>query len=396
MSHDCVNAGAESSTTETTETESEQTSAIPTTYTTMPSQTPSQQHFTSTNFSPITVAIAPTVQPQPTSHEDTDKANPTQIVTVVSTTFLESKYIFGIVVTGIVVIVLFLALAISITGLSVFVKSRRNHNHDEFVDTFIQTSDNEAYKSRTTLITESNHNTAENLTQDLHTNCITTRRNMAYQTSYATSGHGHSMHPSTDLKLQAPDSHPNTIATRTNQAYNITNKNSSTHSDIVHVQVPQVNMAQNSHLNSTETGRNVIHQASIETLGRNDIMHPALIDDLNWVQVSMAMTSSDHTSNDASSDSLVVTRPTDDSHDLNHTFQMKVNEAYHAKVGTMTQGVSAESGDRHHPRGSATVASSDNEANGAVWNASRSTQTSQKVKPYEITKLPGIEAVEND
>lgn len=210
---------------------------------------------------------------------------------------LESKHVFGIVVAVIMLVVLLLVVALATLGLLLLVKSRRRGRNHQFVETFIQTSDNEAYQSRTTLLIGRSNG------QERH--------------------------------LQTPpNSHPNSIITTTdNVAYchgtEFTNGRTSAQSDITGHPLnmislgPSNTMAHSVHSHSTssgtiETRSNVAYQAmgSNETSGlRSDVTHSSTL-------------RADSRSNDPSL-----------------PFDMEVNKAYSTDVGAHTSEVLPGSGE---------------------------------------------------
>ena len=216
-----------------------------------------------------------TVQPDSTAHTPDAEIN---------TRLLESKHIFGIIVGGVLLIVLTILVVVVIGFLAILTARRRNRH--QFVETFIETTDNDAYTIRRTALhaRSNNGHVAQNLHAALiphsNDNLIGTKSNIAYLTSgEATMVRSHQANdisvstfigPQNGSLKHTLNSHPsnNSIATERNIAYLKNNKPSD-------VQRHPVNTSATSPVKGTPKG------------------------------------------------------------DMNHTIEMKVNEAYHTKMSTL-------------------------------------------------------------
>ena len=118
----------------------------------------------------------------------------TDATTSTSTGLLESKHIFGIIVGGLLLIILII-IGVVVIGFLLILTARRRKRH-QFVETFIETTDNEAYTIRRKVPytrSQNGHIAQKNLqkalisqSDDLYSTIATTT-NVAYSTSTETS-----------------------------------------------------------------------------------------------------------------------------------------------------------------------------------------------------------------
>ena len=112
-------------------------------------------------------------------------------------------------------------LLLAVVGVALFVRARKRGGH--FVETFIETTDNDAYRSRTTLLAaRTNRRRARDATPtDFHDVSIATTSNVAYWNGQEVSRRDDVIHPTT-----FDPSH--TLEMKVNEAYNMEVGNTST------------------------------------------------------------------------------------------------------------------------------------------------------------------------
>ena len=161
------------------------TTVTPLTSTTATNTQPDPSPLTSQPVGTTNSIIQPqpsplTVQPDSTDHTP-DAAS--------STGQLESKYIFGIIVGGILLTVLILVAVVVIAFLLITIARRRNRR--QFVETFVETAENEAYHTRRTALHTRSNGQTQHFRAALNShpieNTIETMSNRAYLTSSETS-----------------------------------------------------------------------------------------------------------------------------------------------------------------------------------------------------------------
>ena len=129
---------------------------------------------------------------QPQSSPVMEIADHTTTDTTPTGGLLESKHIFGIVVGSLLLIILII-IGVVLIGFLLILAARRRNNRHQFVETFIETTDNDAYNIRRKLPYTRSHNAAGRTAQNgLHMalishptddNIIATKKNLAYSTS---------------------------------------------------------------------------------------------------------------------------------------------------------------------------------------------------------------------
>lgn len=174
---------------------------------------------------------------------------------------LESKHIFGIIVGSLLLIVLII-IGVVVIGFLLILAARRRNNRHQFVETFIETTDNDAYTIRRKVPYTRSHNAAGHTAQNgLHKalishppedSMIATKKNLAYLTSSEASKIRSCMHREGDISVSTfvgtqngrlnhtSDSHPNDsmIATERNISY-------MTSSDALAIQHQQIKNREN-------------------------------------------------------------------------------------------------------------------------------------------------------
>ena len=185
---------------------------------------PPQPHPTShesppTSTDPSTTAsitLSSELKPQPTSTSPPPEDITSTDGAATPKALLESKYIFGIVVVIVVLFVVVLLIAVAIVAVLHIIRSRKKNT--QFVDTFIVTSDNEAYKSRMMALSGGarSNSRAQNVARNFKSNTIAISGNMASLTRNETSEQqSNTTHPVTD----SPDLNQTRIQMRANEAY---------------------------------------------------------------------------------------------------------------------------------------------------------------------------------
>ena len=122
-------------------------------------------------------------------------------------------------------VVLLLIFALTALGLFLLVKSRRRRRgRGQFVETFIETNDNEAYRSRTTLLTRLTRHDI-NVPPNSHPQAITTTSNVAYVTAVQSERTviANPIIEDRNHNLAQNAAHVNSIVTTSNMAYQVKN-----------------------------------------------------------------------------------------------------------------------------------------------------------------------------
>ena len=302
---------------------------------------------------------------------------------------LESKHIFGIIVGGVLLIVLIIV-GVMVIGFLLILTARRRNRH-QFVETFIETTDNDAYTIRKRAPHTRSHN--GHITQHLHMaliprsndSTIATKNNVAYLTSSeASMTRSHQANDITVSTFMGPqngslnhtlNSHPNhnTIVMERNISYLTSSEASvirhkqakNTKSPLTGLHNGDLNRTPNSSPNTIATERNIAYLTNSETSGKRS-----------------------HQAN------ATAANPVMGAHkgDVNRTIEMKVNEAYHTRVSTLGHGLPDDT--------ETSMMMPDREVLSSLANGSRSgmgrgnrgqsSHKEQPVKPYEIIKLPII------
>lgn len=151
----------------------------------------------------------------------TSTTEPSSNPTTSATKLLESKHVFAIIVSIVLFTVLVLVLLLAVVSVALFVRARKRGGH--FVETFIETTDNDAYRSRTTLLAaRTNRRRVRDATPtDFHDVSIATTSNVAYRNGQEVSRRDDVIHPTT-----FDPSH--TLEMKVNEAYNMEVGNTST------------------------------------------------------------------------------------------------------------------------------------------------------------------------
>ena len=233
-----MHTGAESESLLPMTTEPQPTTTTPPDVTTLPDPSPLTSQTLPTS-SPDLHPSTTTIQPQ--SSPVTEIADHTTTDTTPAGGLLESEHIFGIIVGSLLLIVLII-IGVVLIGFLLILAARRHNNRHQFVETFIETTDNDAYTIRRKLPYTRSHNAAGRTAQNgLHMalishptddNMVATKKNLAYLTSSETSKIRSCMHQQEgDISVSTfvgtqngslnPNSCPNdsTIATDKNISY---------------------------------------------------------------------------------------------------------------------------------------------------------------------------------
>ena len=131
---------------------------------------------------------------------------------------LEQKHVFGMIVSFVLLLVLLLVLSVTAVVAVMFVRSRRRRDV-HFVPTFIETTDNEAYRSRRALLARTDRRQQRcdrntRATGLYHQDAIATTGNIAYQNGLEASRHNDIIHPVTSEQGHC-------LKMKVNEAYNM-------------------------------------------------------------------------------------------------------------------------------------------------------------------------------
>ena len=329
-----------------------------------------------------------TLQPQSSPLTDIDDCTGTTDAST-SAGLLESKHIFGIIVGGVLFIVLII-IGVVVMGFLLILTARRRNRH-QFVETFIETTDNDAYTIRRGALPTQSHkgHIAQNLHMALipHSNdsAIVTKNNKAYlMSSEASRIQCHQANDITVSTFMGPqngglhhtlNSHPNhnSIATERNIAYLTSSAASAS----------AIQRQQAKHTRSPLTG---LHNGDLNGTPNSSPDTIATERNIAYLTNSETSVARSHQANATASSPVMGTHKGD----MGHAIEMKVNEAYHTKVSTLGHGLPDDTRTLvTMPEVSSSLAKGSRGGMGQ-GNRGQSSHREQLVKPYEIINLPSI------